>query len=227
VVVDEAQELSAMTWRLLMRRCPLRSMTLVGDIAQTGALAGAHSWREVLEPYVEDRWRLEELTVNYRTPAQIMKVASAVLEHAGIQATAPESVREGDWPPSALRVEPRDGATLGRAIGHELRAVNGGRLAVIVPAAQREPVLEALVAGLPPGTVGDGRDAMDSPIVVLTVAGAKGLEFDAVVLVEPAAIERESPRGANDLYVAITRPTQRLLVLHSEDLPPGLDSLAS
>ncbi len=227
VVVDEAQELSAMTWRLLMRRCPLRSMTLVGDIAQTGALAGAHSWQEVLEPYVKDRWRLEELTVNYRTPAQIMAVASAVLERAGIQANAPESVREGDWPPSALRVEPRDGATLARAIAHELRAVSGGRLAVIVPAAQRAPVLEALVAALPPGTVGDGREAMDSPIVVLTVAGAKGLEFDAVVLVEPAAIERESPRGANDLYVAITRPTQRLLVLHSEDLPPGLDSLAS
>jgi DNA helicase IV len=227
VVVDEAQELSAMTWRLLMRRCPLRSMTLVGDIAQTGALAGAHSWQDVLEPYVKDRWRLEELTVNYRTPAQIMAVASAVLEQAGVQASAPESVRDGDWPPSALRMEPRDGATLARAIAHELRAVSGGRLAVIVPAAQREPVLEALVTGLPPGTVGDGREAMDSPIVVLTVAGAKGLEFDAVVLVEPAAIERESPRGVNDLYVAITRPTQRLLVLHSEDLPPGLDSLAS
>jgi DNA helicase IV len=181
----------------------------------------------VLEPYVADRWRLEELTVNYRTPAQIMKVASAVLEEAGIQATAPESVREGEWPPSALRVEPRDGATLARAVNHELRAINGGRLAVIVPAAQRDPVLDALVAGLPPGTVGGGREAMDSPVVVLTVAGVKGLEFDAVVLVEPAAIERESPRGANDLYVAITRPTQRLLVLHSEDLPPGLDALAS
>jgi DNA helicase IV len=202
-------------------------MTLVGDIAQTGALAGAHSWQEVLGPYVGDRWRLEELTVNYRTPAQIMTLASAVLDAAGIQATAPESVRDGDWPPSALRVEPRDGATLARAIAHELRAVSGGRLAVIVPAAQRGPVLDALKAGLPAGAVGAGREAMDSPVVVLTVAGAKGLEFDAVVLVEPAAIERESPRGANDLYVAITRPTQRLLVLHSEDLPAGLDTLSA
>jgi DNA helicase IV len=126
-----------------------------------------------------------------------------------------------------LRVEPRDGATLARAIAHELRAVSGGRLAVIVPAAQRGPVLDALMAGLPAGAVGAGREAMDSPVVVLTVAGVKGLEFDAVVLVEPAAIERESPRGANDLYVAITRPTQRLLVLHSEDLPPGLDTLST
>ena len=226
VVVDEAQELSAMTWRLLMRRCPLRSMTLVGDIAQTGALAGAHSWREVLEPYVEDRWRLEELTVNYRTPAQIMALASSVLDAVGIEVSAPESVREGDWPPRAQRVEPDDLASVSEAVADELAAVAGGRLAVIVPRAQEVSVLAGLSSALPTGTVGAGRDAMDSPVVVLTVGGAKGLEFDGVVLVEPAAIRRESTRGANDLYVAITRPTQRLLVVHSEDLPPGLDTLA-
>ena len=225
VVVDEAQELSAMTWRLLMRRCPLRSMTLVGDIAQTGALAGAHSWREVLGPYVGDRWRLEELTVNYRTPAQIMALASAVLAAASIEVTAPESVREGDFPPRALRLEPGDLAALAAAVSAELTASHGGRLAVIVPRSLHGAVTEALTAGLPSGSVRAGREALDSPVAVLTVAGVKGLEFDGVVLVEPAAILQESPRGANDLYVAITRPTQRLLVLHSEPLPPGLDQL--
>src|SRR5881397_1528412 len=79
VIVDEAQELSEMAWRTLMRRCPSRSMTIVGDVAQTGDLAGTSSWERVLEPYVADRWRLARLTVNYRTPAEIMAVASGVL----------------------------------------------------------------------------------------------------------------------------------------------------
>ncbi|HMC68921.1 MAG TPA: helicase, partial [Mycobacteriales bacterium] len=71
VIVDEAQELSPMAWRLLMRRSPSRSMTVVGDVAQTGELAGTSSWPEALAPYLADRWRLAELTVNYRTPAEI------------------------------------------------------------------------------------------------------------------------------------------------------------
>ena len=71
VIVDEAQELSAMAWRLVMRRCPTRSMTIVGDVAQTGDLAGAASWQDALAPFVAKRFKLEQLTVNYRTPAEI------------------------------------------------------------------------------------------------------------------------------------------------------------
>ncbi|MDQ1642537.1 MAG: hypothetical protein QOJ90_1888 [Actinomycetota bacterium] len=227
VVVDEAQELSAMTWRLLMRRSPLRSMTLVGDIAQTGALAGARSWDEVLDPYVEGRWTLEELTVNYRTPAQIMTLASAVLAAAGIPATAPISVREGDSPPIATRIDPADPRTVVDAVAEELAALGGGRLAVIVSREDRDGIVKLLTEGLPDGSVSVGQDALDSSVAVLTVAGVKGLEFDTVVLLEPAAILRESSRGANDLYVAVTRPTQRLRVLHGEPLPPGLDSMIS
>jgi hypothetical protein len=78
---------------------------------------------------------------------------------------------------------------------------------------------------LPSGSVGRGRTALDSPAVVLTVAEVKGLEFDSVLLVEPAAILKASPRGANDLYVALTRPTQRLRVLTSGELPAGLDAM--
>src|SRR4051812_24950430 len=93
VIVDEAQELSAMAWRLLLRRCPVRSMTLVGDVAQTGSLAGASSWAEVLTPHLGPHWRLEELTVNYRTPAEIMTVADEVLAAGGARGAAARAVR--------------------------------------------------------------------------------------------------------------------------------------
>ena len=96
-----------MAWRLLMRRCPSRSMTLVGDVAQTSDLAGAASWREVLEPYVGDRFRLEELTVNYRTPAELMAVAAGVLAALDPPVTPPRSVRETGEQPWTARYDGR------------------------------------------------------------------------------------------------------------------------
>ena len=105
VIVDEAQELSPMAWRVLMRRCPSRSMTLVGDVAQTGARAGASSWGEVLSPYVKPRWRREVLTVNYRTPAEIMAVAADVLAEIDPSAKPPESVRESGLAPRAVATD--------------------------------------------------------------------------------------------------------------------------
>jgi hypothetical protein len=93
VIVDEAQELSPMAWRLLMRRCPTRSMTIVGDVAQTGTSGGATSWQYALEPHVAGRWRRTELTVNYRTPAEIMAMVSAVLTAIDPTANPPRSVR--------------------------------------------------------------------------------------------------------------------------------------
>src|SRR3954466_15557107 len=103
VIVDEAQELSAMDWRLLMRRSPNRSMTLVGDVAQTGAAGGARAWGEGLVPYVEDRGRLGQLSVNYRTPAEIMAVAARVLAEIDPALSAPSSVRETGVPPWSAR----------------------------------------------------------------------------------------------------------------------------
>ncbi|MGZ4469030.1 MAG: HelD family protein [Nocardioidaceae bacterium] len=233
VVVDEAQELSPMTWRLLMRRNPSRSMTLVGDVAQVGALAGASSWGQVLDPYVRDRWRLEQLTVNYRTPAEIMAVASEMLTVAGIAAATPQSVRAGEWPPTAqtiphgLATREREAlAAVTAVVEQELDELGSGRLVVVAPAPVVGAVRSAVVDALPPGSVGQGRTALDSPVVVLGVTDVKGLEFDTVVLLEPAEILAASPRGANDLYVALTRPTQRLRVLTSTHLPAGMSSLA-
>jgi len=225
LVVDEAQELSPMMWRLLMRRVPSRSLTLVGDVAQVGSAAGTSSWATVLDPYVAGRWRLEELTVNYRTPAQVMRVAAETLAAAGVSASTPESVREGDVPPASRRVAAGDTSAVAASVRAELEHLGAGRLAVVTVAGADDALRDGLAALLPPGTVGRGRATLDSPVSVLAVAAVKGLEFDGVIVVEPADILAGSARGANDLYVALTRPTQRLLVLHSADLPAGMVSL--
>ena len=222
VVVDEAQELSPMAWRLLMRRCPSRSFTIVGDVAQTGSAAGATAWRDVLAPHVEDRFRQVELTVNYRTPRQVMDLAAQVLEAAGSSVRAPSSAREGRHEPQFVRVPADATAELGAAVASAWRETGEGTLAVITAPADHAATAATIRAALPGGVVGSDSDSLGSPVSVLTVAAAKGLEFDTVVLVEPAAIAGESARGLNDLYVALTRPTQRLIVLHAHDLPPGL-----
>ncbi|HEX4729494.1 MAG TPA: 3'-5' exonuclease, partial [Jatrophihabitans sp.] len=212
VVVDEAQELSAMQWRLLMRRCPSRSMTVVGDIAQTGSPAGARSWAEVLRPYVRQRWRLAELTVNYRTPGPIMRAATALLAAHGIVATELTSARTDGDPPMFSQVSDGLVEAAAELVAAELAKLGTGQLAVIGPAALSATLSDRLPT--------------DQRLSVLTPGQAKGLEFDVVVLLEPAAIMAESAaragHGAGDLYVAMTRCTQRLRVLHQLPLPAGL-----
>ncbi|MBY8850976.1 ATP-binding domain-containing protein, partial [Saccharothrix sp. MB29] len=216
VIVDEAQELSAMAWRTLMRRCPSKSMTVVGDIAQTGDIAGASSWDDVLSPYVMDRWKLTELTVNYRTPSEIMAVAADVLASVDPDLAPPTSVRDSGFPPWSLRV-PSPADVLPELVEKEVASIGDGKLAVIVPAASVEE-LRAAVPG--------ASDDLDAQVVVLGVVDAKGLEFDSVLVVDPSGILAESPRGASDLYVALTRATQRLGVVHADELPDVLGRLA-
>jgi DNA helicase IV len=224
VIVDEAQELSPMAWRLVMRRCPTRSMTIVGDIAQTGDLSGSSSWQDALGPYVANRWRLEQLTVNYRTPAEIAAVADDVLAAIEPGLAAPRSVRSTGVPPRAVAVDPAglDDA-VAKIVMEESAEVGEGRTVVLAPLARVDALRERVV-GSPDGAAG-GEVDLEAPVVVLPIAAAKGLEFDAVVLVEPAEVLAESPRGANDLYVALTRSTQRLAVVHAEPLPDLLRRL--
>ncbi|MFV0458126.1 MAG: HelD family protein [Actinomycetales bacterium] len=222
VVVDEAQELSPMMWRAIGRRNPTRSMTVVGDIAQTHSAAGARSWAQVLNPLVQDRWRRESLTVSYRTPGRIMRIAAQVV--AGERVQVPTSVREGDWPVQDVPVPTPDALADGvLAAVMAQRAGAGGRVAVIARAERVQELASALRAGLGHETVGLGWAALDREVGVLDVEESKGLEFDGVVVVEPAEIIDSGPRGRNDLYVAMTRPTQQLSLVHAEPLPVRLE----
>jgi len=218
VIVDEAQELSPMAWRLLMRRCPTRSMTLVGDVAQTSSPGGLDSWAEALEPFVGDRWRLTRLSVNYRTPAEIMAVTVPLLEALDADAEPPSSVRSTGVAPWSRPVRP--GALVSaaaEAARAELATLGEGRAAVITP----DALAETVAAALPEASAGPDPD-LTAPLVVLGAGQAKGLEFDVVLVVDPAGMIAASPRGRNDLYVALTRATQRLGVLHPGPLPPEL-----
>ncbi len=198
VVVDEAQELSEMDWRVLMRRCPGRSFTVVGDLAQRRSEAGATSWAAMLERYVPERWVCRSLSVNYRTPAEIMTVAAALLAEFAPAVQPPESVRACGVQPWSRRVSEDE---LPAAI-EEFARDEAGREGTSV------------VIG-PPGVPG-----------AVLPAETKGLEFDAVLVVEPQRILASGPRGAAELYVALTRATQRLGVLHQDPLPQTLSGLA-
>jgi DNA helicase IV len=226
VIVDEAQELSPMAWRLLMRRAPSRSMTVVGDVAQTSDLAGTTTWDQVFEPYVAQRWRLAELTVNYRTPAEVMAVAADVLAAIDPSLQPPRSVRESGVPPWALRVPPDAlPGTLVETVRREAAEVADGRVAVLVPEGREGELGHELMKAMPEAAVGEQPD-LRNQVVMLTVRQAKGLEFDSVLVVQPDEIVAESPRGLSDLYVAVTRATRRLGVLHTEPLPKELNALA-
>ncbi len=220
VVVDEAQELSPMQWRLLMRRNPLKSFTIVGDVAQASAAAGTTSWSGALQPHVGENWRLEELTVNYRTPAQISEVAESMAAAHGVNITRSRAVRESEWPVAIVRTDDLVAGVL-EAL-HSDRAVSRGTVAVITTESLLPTVYPALALEFG-SEVGRGSVGLSRAIAVLTPQEAKGLEFDSVVVLEPQAIIDEIARGAAALYVAMTRPTQRLHLVTTAQLPAGIE----
>jgi DNA helicase IV len=214
VVVDEAQELSPMQWRVLVRRCPMRSFTIVGDIAQSSSAQGARSWEDAVGPLFKGHWRLEELTVNYRTPAQISRQAEAFARRHGLPITPARAVREGDWPMREVTAGHDLVAATVDAVAHDREIDGSGTLAVIAPLVVVDVVADAVSRRFG-DQAGRGASGLVKPIVVLTAHDAKGLEFDSVVIVEPDALVAESPRGASALYVAMTRPTQRLTMVRA------------
>lgn len=218
VVVDEAQELTAMAWRSLLRRVPTRSLTIVGDVAQTSAAGGARSWRAMLDAPLRGAWRLEELTVNYRTPAVVADAARSAALAADLPVSPMTSAREVD---DALHVHwSRDVAhEAARVVAAEVRsgttADGVGRVAVVAEPRRTAALRAALRDVLPDAALRAvrGDDELDAPVSVVDPRTVKGLEYDVVVLVEPDEL------APSDLYVAMTRPTQRLHLVHSHDLP--------
>jgi DNA helicase IV len=155
-----------------------------------------------------------------------MTVAADVLASVAPQEKAPESVRTEGAPPRAIRAASNLPATVAEAARADLAEMGGadnGRIAVIAP----DALVAKVAAALPEAVPGDQPEALDAAVTLLTVTQAKGLEFDRVILADPAGVVAQSPNGGHDLYVAITRATHRLTVVYEGDLPSSLRALAA
>ncbi len=224
IVVDEAQDLSPMQLRMLGRRSLNGSMTVVGDIAQaTGAWAHA-DWDEIVAQLPDRRpARRAELTIGYRLPGPNMDLAARVLQVAAPDLAPPRSIRQEGTAPRFVRVDPAD--DVGRAVAEvamqELDAVSTGNVGVIVPSSMVDVVTDGLErSGISYGTA--TRNGLDERITVVPIGLAKGLELDASVVVEPADIVDQEAQGLRALYVALTRATKRLAIVHARPLPEAL-----
>ncbi|MFJ3533662.1 HelD family protein [Streptomyces sp. NPDC090132] len=201
VVVDEAQELTAMQWRMIVRRCPARAMTLVGDFAQAGPVATARDWTEALSPHVGPRFKLHNLTVSYRTTQEILESVRDLLTRIAPDQKPTRSLRSGESPRSVTT--PQDGSVT--AVVQELRAQSAAHpdeLLGVICADTRVSELTAL------GIVDQAR--------IVPASEARGLEFDGVVVLNPEEIITARPGGERDLYVALTRATKRLCTITAQ-----------
>lgn len=233
VVVDEAQELTAMDWRMLIRRCPSRSFTIVGDVAQTSALGGTRSWRRMMDPlFGPHNWSLNELTINYRNPKEVSQLACDFASAEGLYISTVNAVR--GVADSVRRLTLTDESLLADAVAHQaidlVRAHVGadgtGRVAIIAPdallASLRARVYAELRQTLAPKEFErlSSQNSWDEQVTICSTRTVKGLEYDAVMVVQPGRIEEDAPSrivAASDLYVAMTRPTQRLLIVRTND----------
>jgi DNA helicase IV len=206
VIVDEAQDLTPMQLRMIARRARDGSLTILGDVAQGTGAVQYRRWEELLPSLpAGDDAVIQELRHAYRVPREIMELALPLLDRIAPEVAPPISYRTGAERPTIRRVE--EAHVLAEAYREaEQLAARDGLLAVIVP--------DELAADAPAGDLWDG-------VPLLTPRQAKGLEFDHVVVVEPALIAAHE-QGLRELYVALTRPTKTLVVVHARPLPPGL-----
>ncbi|MXZ84673.1 MAG: AAA family ATPase [Acidimicrobiia bacterium] len=239
IVVDEAQDLSPMQLRMISRRSLNGSITVVGDIAQATSAWGHDSWDSVVEhlPRNVDT-RFAELSIGYRLPEPIMEVASRVLDAAIPGLVPPRSIRTEGRPPRFVPILGHQAAASGNGQGRdsshnsllsvvaqevhtELGALGNGNLAVICHATAVEAISDALTdAEVDHGLVYER--GLESQVTIVPVELVKGLEVDTAVVVEPADICEKLPKGMRALYVAMTRATQRLVVVHARPLPEPL-----
>jgi DNA helicase IV len=217
VLVDEAQDLSPMQWRMLGRRCPSGSSTLVGDFGQASRPGAASGWDDVLSHLSSyDQPRRVDLTVNYRTPSEIMDLANRLLAVAAPDIPATRSVRSTGEIPEFRRVDDLVAEVSATARDFVTRR---GTTAVIAPEELHLAIVESLSDI---GAAATGPEALDARVGVFDALDAKGLEFDHVVVVEPARLVPPDRAGLRTLYVTLTRATQTLRVVHSAPLPEAL-----
>ncbi|HLH28509.1 MAG TPA: UvrD-helicase domain-containing protein, partial [Acidimicrobiales bacterium] len=237
IVVDEVQDLSPMQLRMLTRRSLSGSMTVVGDVAQATAPWAPADWSEIMAHLPSRRPpRTVELTVSYRTPAEVLELAGRILALLSPDLEPPRPVRRSGHRPRLVAVTPerdgdeptdRDTARVVAAVAaEELAAVGEGQVAVLAPGSLLPALADALsragLLGSGHGDAGDGRMSLSEPLVLVATEQSNGLEFDAVVVVEPGLIAGETARGLRTLYVALTRPTRRLAVVHRTPPPAAL-----
>lgn len=218
IVIDEAQDLSPMAWRCLLRRCPSRSMTVVGDLDQKRGHRRPNSWKQALGPAARAFSEEFVLSISYRTPRALTRIAQAVMAQHGTPVLYPmEAVRDV---PDCYQVSYTHKDTLKECVSQVVSTMEErldreegegkGRICVIVPDAQAQlwHVDES------------GASALDQRVSYLTAAGSKGLEFDSVVVVEPGEILEQ---GSGDLFVALTRATHDLYAVTTTQLPRGME----
>ena len=218
IVIDEAQDLSPMAWRCLLRRCPSRSMTVVGDLDQKRGHRRPNSWKQALGPAARAFSEEFVLSISYRTPRALTRIAQAVMAQHGTPVLYPmEAVRDV---PDCYQVSHTHKDTLKECVSQVVSAMEErldreegegkGRICVIVPDSQAQ-LWHADESGA---------SALDQRVSYLTAAGSKGLEFDSVVVVEPGAI---LDQGSGDLFVALTRATHDLHAVTTTQLPRGME----
>ena len=218
IVIDEAQDLSPMAWRCLLRRCPSRSMTVVGDLDQKRGHRRPHSWKQALGPAARAFSEEFVLSISYRTPRALTRIAQAVMAQHGTPVLYPmEAVRDV---PDCYQVSYTHKDTLKECVSQVVSTLEErldreegegkGRICVIVPDVQAQ-LWHADESGA---------SALDQRVSYLTAAGSKGLEFDSVVVVEPGEILEQ---GSGDLFVALTRATHDLYAVTTTQLPRGME----
>lgn len=239
VLIDEAQDLTPMERRMISRRVPSARMTVVGDLDQATSPLAPSTWTEVLEDLTRFAKSTREpltkkivsLDVSYRTPKEIMEVAAGVLQHSAQMALehgearrAPRTLRASGVPVRWLEASEDQLVQRAAEMALEERRALGkeGTLALIAPDELREPLIQALVGlGLLARDPGGGQ--LGQPVSVLGLVEAKGLELDAVILLEPKYLVKEVSHGDRALYMALTRATQRLSIVYSIPLPDSLE----
>jgi DNA helicase IV len=233
VVVDEAQELTAMDWRMLIRRCPSRSFTIVGDVAQTSSLGGSRSWERTMDRlFGNDGWDLNELTINYRNPREVSDLASSFAQSEGLYISTVNAVRELPQSVRHLHVDDIEGLLtttcdeVASMASEYLSQDGSGRIAVITDS-ELLPRLQSALQPFLRERLGEheytrlaSQNRWNRQINLCDALEVKGMEYDAVVLVQPGSISTNAASrlvAASDLYVAMTRPTQSLVIIRTRD----------